>query len=381
MVGVSLPRLNPRMRMWAFDALVALGIVALTSLGIFMRVTPRPTMVIGYLMAAASLLRRREPTLVMAVVASAALMQVILWPPGTDPVPYDLAVLVAMFSTVKYAKSIVSGYLAGAVVAIGIVIEVVRHWGPNWWAIAVFYTGVCGGVWLMAYTMRTRRLYVQTLEERAALLEREREHLTRIAVADERASIARELHDVVAHSLAVMIVQADGGRYAFDADPARARQALDTVATTGREALEDMRRLVGVLRGACGQDDERRRDTLPELIERARSAGLAVSAEHDVPLTPALELTVFRLVQESLTNVIRHAGPAATVSLSLRRKDDRVELEVVDDGAGAPTAAPGSGHGLTGMRERVAVHSGRFEAGPLLPGGWRVFASLPCEAV
>src|SRR5262249_33090309 len=154
------------------------------------------------------------------------------------------AVLVAMFTTVKYSKSIFSGYLAGFVVAIGIVIEVVRHWAPNWSALALFCVGVCGGVWLMAYTMRTRRLYVRTLEERAASLEREPDALARIAVADERASIARELHDVVAHSLAVMIVQADGGRYAFDTDPARARQALDTVATTGREALEDMRRLV-----------------------------------------------------------------------------------------------------------------------------------------
>ncbi len=220
---------------------------------------------------------------------------------------------------------------------------------------------------------------MQTLEERAASLEREREHLARIAVADERASIARELHDVVAHSLAVMIVQADGGRYAFDPDPARARQALNTVADTGREALEDMRRLVGVLRGSAQDAEERRRDTLPELIQRARAAGLSVSADHDeVSLSPALELTVFRLVQESLTNVMRHAGPAATVSLTLRRKDDRVELEVVDDGVGE--AKPGAGHGLTGMRERVAVHSGQFEAGPLVTGGWRVFASLPCEA-
>lgn len=371
---------SPRVRQWAFDGLVAAGIFALTTLGIAMRVAPRPAMVLGYVMAAAILFRRRTPLLTMAVVAATALLQVILWPPGHDPLPYDLAVLVAMFSVVKYSKNIFAGYLAGAVVATGIVIEIVRHPEETWWALALFYTGVCGGVWLMAYTMRTRLLYVQTLEERAASLEREREHLARIAVADERASIARELHDVVAHSLAVMIVQADGGRYALDTSPVRAREALDTVAATGREALEDMRRLVGVLRGSGLEPDEHRRGTLPELIERARAAGLNVSADHDVALSPTLELTVFRLVQESLTNVMRHAGPTATVSLSLRRKDDRVELEVVDDGAGATPAMPGDGHGLTGMRERVAVHSGRFEAGPMLSGGWHVFASLPCEA-
>jgi signal transduction histidine kinase len=370
---------SPRVRQWAFDGLVAAGIFGLTSLGIFMRVTPRPTMVLGFLMAVAILFRRRTPVLTMAVVASAALMQVILWPPGNDPLPYDLAVLVAMFSAVKYSKSIFFGYLAGLVVSIGIVIEVVRHWAPNWWAMALFYVGVCGGVWLMAYTMRTRRLYVRTLEERAASLERERDALARIAVADERASIARELHDVVAHSLAVMIVQADGGRYAIDTDPGRARQALETVAGTGREALEDMRRLVGVLRGGDeGGPAERRIHTLKELIERARSAGLTVLwDEQDLTLSPALELTVFRLVQESITNVIRHAGPAASVSLSLRRLDDRVEIEVMDDGAGSPLPAHGDGHGLIGMRERVAVHSGRLETGPLLTGGWRVFACLP----
>jgi signal transduction histidine kinase len=370
---------TPRLRILAFDLLVAAGIAGLAALGIFMRQTPRPTMWLGLVMAAAILFRRRAPLPVMAVVASAALLQVILFTAKYDPLPYDLAVLVAMFTVVKYSRSIFAGYLAGFVVSIGIVIEVVRHLSPNWLTLALFYTGVCGGVWLMAYTMRTRRLYVQTLEERAASLERERDAMARIAVADERASIARELHDVVAHSLAVMIVQADGGRYAFDSDPARARQALDTVAGTGREALEDMRRLVGVLRGSSDPDDERRRDTLPELIERARAAGLTVSAEHDVALSPALDLTVFRLVQESLTNVLRHAGASATVSLCLRHNADRIELEVVDDGAALPSAQHRNGHGLTGMRERVAVHNGRFEAGPLLSGGWRVFASLPCE--
>src|SRR5947199_615880 len=208
-------------------------------------------------------------------------------------------------------------WLAAAVVATGIVIEVVRTKGPEWWGVAILYVAVCGGIWLVGYTVRVRRIYVAGLEERAATLERERQHLARIAVADERAAIARELHDVVAHSLAVMIVQADGGRYAFETDPAKARAALGTVADTGRAALEDMRRLVGVLRGTgtgAEPEPERRWATVEELdtlVERARSAGLVVdvSTEGDPgPLSAAVGLAVYRIVQEALTNVLRHTG-------------------------------------------------------------------------
>jgi signal transduction histidine kinase len=256
----------------------------------------------------------------------------------------------------------------------------------NWYLLALWYLGVCGGVWLMAYTVRQRHIYVAGLEERAATLEREREHLARIAVADERAAIARELHDVVAHSLAVMIVQADGGRYAFDNDPDRSRQALATVADTGRGALEDMRRLVGVLRGSAEDDadTERRPITLAELdtlVQGARSAGLQVVVDTAVadPLPPAIQLAVFRIAQEGLTNVLRHAGPSACVSVDLKQEADLLTLCVRDDG-GQRHEVPvqrGPGHGLTGMRERVAVHGGKLVAGPMLDGGWSIRAEIP----
>jgi signal transduction histidine kinase len=274
--------------------------------------------------------------------------------------------------------------------------------GPAPWGVALLYLGVCGGIWLMGYTIRTRRIYVATLEERAATLEREREHLARIAVADERAAIARELHDVVAHSLAVMIVQADGGRYAFDSDPAQAREALTTVADTGREALDDMRRLVGVLRGTgTGPEPDRQWVTVEQLdtlVERARSAGLTVVVEADgvpPPLAPAVELAVHRIVQEALTNVLRHAGRHAKVTLSMAYGPEELALSILDDGGdrlGLPgEAAPlevtarevtarraaGPGNGLVGMRERVAVHGGRFRAGPRLDGGWSVEVTIP----
>jgi signal transduction histidine kinase len=237
----------------------------------------------------------------------------------------------------------------------------------------VTYLGVSTAVWLTAYTMRNRRSYVAGLEERAATLEREREHLARIAVAEERASIARELHDVVAHSLAVMVVQADGARYALDAEPGKAREALEVIAGTGREALGDMKKLVGVLR------TERTVPELPDLVTNARGAGLRIHEDigplGDLPAT--VKLTVSRIVQEGLTNVLRHAGSGATVTLSVRRHPDRVTLSVTDDGQGSSLVPVTSGHGLIGMRERVSVLGGTLHAGPRVPRGWSVEAEIP----
>jgi signal transduction histidine kinase len=401
-----------------FDVLVAAGVAGLTGLGIFMRETPPATMPLGYVMALAVLVRRRWPLATMAVVATAALLQVILIPPNFDPQPYDLAVLVAMYSVVKYGKHMRDTYLAAAVVTIGIVLEVVRHPQQPWLLLTLWYLGVCGGVWLMGFSMRNRRIYVATLEERASTLERERDHLARIAVADERAAIARELHDVVAHSLSVMIVQADGGSYAFDNDPSQARQALKTVSETGREALEDMRRLVDVLRGTqveptlAGSPDvaEARTtvtvDRIDLLVQRARSAGLAVEVTVTgtvPPLPPTVALSVYRIVQEALTNVLRHAGGGARVHLRLGYTDDQVSVSVLDDGGAGHSARPETaplpsarpepipppvpsappsppvGHGLVGMRERVNVHGGQLEVGPS-DRGWAVQATIPFRA-
>jgi signal transduction histidine kinase len=377
-----------KLRSAGFDLLVAAGVVGLSTLGIFMRVTPRPSMVLGFVMAAALLIRRRHPLWSMAIVSLAALAQVVLFEISAqaDPLPYDLAVLIGMYSVVKYTRRLWQGFLAAFVVGIGIVIEVVRR-GDSTSALplALWYAGICGGVWLMAYTMRQRRIYVASLEDRARTLEREREHLAKIAVADERAAIARELHDVVAHSLAVMIVQADGGRYAFDQDPDKARQALNTVAATGRDALEDMRRLVGVLRSPTEEPrEDRKKITLAELatlVDGARNAGLTVELDSALPdqLPPAVELAVYRIAQEGLTNVLRHAGPGAKVGLCLKHQDDRITLSLIDDG-GTPqriATVDGQGHGIPGMRERVAVHGGTLTAGPLVDGGWSVLAEIP----
>jgi signal transduction histidine kinase len=357
-------------------------------------------MLFGAPMTVAVVFRRRFPVTVMAVVSAVAFLQVVL---GADaPAPYDVAVLIAMYSVVKYARHIWQGWLAGAVAALGVMMLLVhRRTSSSLPSEAVMYVAVCAAAWLTAYVLRTRRLYVESLEERAATAERERDHLAQLAAADERAGIARELHDVVAHSLAVMIVQADGAAYTVGADPNQAREAMRTIAGTGREALEDMRRIVGVLRGTASaeSDPERRRislDQLDALVDRACSAGLRVDLRitgQARGLAPADELTVFRIAQEALTNALRHAGQGARVDLALTFGDGVVRLEVVDDGAGqlvtvggtggtgGPPAQRSGGHGLIGMRERVAVHGGEFSAGPRLGGGWQVRAVVPVRGV
>ena len=354
-------------------------------------------------MAVAVLVRRRWPLLVMAAVSLLAFAQIFM---ARVPQPYDVAVLIAMYAVVKYGRQVWHAYLAAAVVGVGIVI-VTLHMGGTYSIYAqngFMLTAGCAAVWLIAYVLRTRRLYVTSLEERAATAERERDHLAQLAAADERAAIARELHDVVAHSLAVMIVQADGATYALDTEPEQARGALGTIASTGRDALDDMRRIVGVLRGTTTADDDgagRRRvglDQLDSLVEGARSAGLAVDLRIDGArggLTAAEELTVYRLAQEALTNALRHAGQRAAVSVALGFAPGAVTLEVIDDGAGRlvtvggdtvarqgqPVRAQPGGHGLVGMRERVAVHGGQFAAGPRLGGGWQVRAVVPIKGV
>ncbi|MGW0505917.1 sensor histidine kinase [Micromonospora sp. NPDC003241] len=380
----------------AFDVAVS-GLVALLALGSTAgSAAGWPGTVLGLGMAVALLWRRVRPVGVTVVVAVLAYVQVALdW----APLPYDVAVLIALYSMVKYADRLRDGVLAGVVAAVGVVFAAARTPSQVAWPFtAVFYGLVVGAVWLAALNVRTRRLYVLSLEERAATLEREREAQSRAAVAEERTRIARELHDVVAHGMAVMIVQADGARYVLDKDPQAAREAVRIVADTGRQALADMRRLVGVLRepsppeptagrGPAPEPAEptHRRPSvaeLPALLDRFRAAGLRV--RHTVTgdsgaLPPALELTVYRLVQEALTNTLKHAGVGATAEVDLAHRADAVVLEVLDDGRGrAPaTPAPPGGHGLVGMRERVSVYDGSLTAGPRPGGGWLLRARLP----
>jgi signal transduction histidine kinase len=234
--------------------------------------------------------------------------------------------------------------------------------------------------WFVGRAMRGRVRESEALERRAEQLERDR----LVAVAQERARIARELHDVIAHSVSVMVVQAGAAEEVLKRDPATAVEPLRSVQETGRQALVEMSRLVGLLRdesSELGLAPQPRLHELPALVEQVREAGLPVElrvegAGRAIPL--GIELTAYRVVQEALTNALKHAGEARA-SVRLRYEPAAIELEVTDDGAGATNGHVG-GHGLAGMRERVSVFGGEMSAGPRPGGGFGVRVRLPLEA-
>ncbi len=242
--------------------------------------------------------------------------------------------------------------------------------------------------WALGEFAGARRAYHAELERRLALLEVERDHQARIAVAAERARIARELHDVVAHAVSVIVVQADGAAYAVHSRPDLAERAVATISSTGREALAELRRLLGVLRSddAAGElTPLPGTRSLSELAERVRAVGLPVRLEivGDVDDLPAgVGLGIYRIVQEALTNSIKHAGPGTKSVVRVERAGEHVDLDITDDGRRGERALAvvSGGNGLIGMRERALVFGGTLEAGPGAGGGWRVRARLPLAA-
>ena len=539
-------------RSWLFDGAVTALVAALAVLE---QRLPWPIKACGLLMALMLIWRRHIPMIVLTAVYLLAPVHLLFY---SHIMMFDVAVLIAMYSVVLYRPQLRWGAVAGACAGVGVLIAafVENQRSSNFWVIVWVVGAVTVATWVTAYGVRTRQLYVKTLEERAATLERERDHLALLAVADERAAIAREVHDVVAHSLSVMIVQADAAGYTLDGPQKPAREALSAIASTGREALEDMSRVVQLLRGTPppprevppsgavpdgaapsgaehrsgppaksqpGADDlasvapgsnssgatgsallgnvalrtgasdsltpgnstslnladdivvvggspgggspgggspgggspgggspgggspgggspgggsssiqlgdnwlgggalggapigstggnsagravtrdggvprssaiggspadgdGRRRVGLAELDGLIQRSGLRVIRETvGTPggLGAALELITYRIVQESLTNALRHAGADAAVTLRLAFTPQAVRIEVSDDGGGkrrpSTAAADRPGHGLVGMRERVAMHGGELAVGPRPGGGWRVAATIP----
>lgn len=247
----------------------------------------------------------------------------------------------------------------------------------------IFITLFFSTVWLFAFGVGRKLERGREAEERAHRLELEREAEARAAVVEERARIARELHDVVGHAVSVMTVQASGVRRLLKPDQEREREALQIVEQTGREALAEMRRLVGVLRRpeeAPALAPQPSLQYLDRLVEQAREAGLPVEVQiegQQADLPAGVDLTAYRLVQEALTNAIKHAQ-ATRAEVVVRYGDGVVELVVTDDGRGSSDGTSESGgHGLVGMRERVAVYGGQLEAGPRPNGGYELRARLP----
>ena len=258
---------------------------------------------------------------------------------------------------------------------------------PQYIPDTLFIVLVLSIAWVIGDSLRTRRQYQQSVLERAERAEALRDSLAQRAVAEERTRIARDLHDVVAHSMSLMVVQAGAARRVAATDPEASMAALEAIETVGRNSLGEMRRILGVLRGEedptvlAPQPDIA---ALDALVDEFRAAGLPVTvAIGGTPrtLTPSVELTVYRIVQESLTNTLKHAGASAT-SVIIDYEDDTLRIEVEDDGTGVPTFLPteaGSQKGHIGIRERVAAFGGFFTARPKLDGGYHVSATLPLD--
>ncbi|WP_223207868.1 sensor histidine kinase [Actinopolyspora erythraea] len=303
--------------------------------------------------------------------------------------PGFLAVLIMVYTLVAYVGRRAGGGYVGAVLAVWLLSSYPTPGvTPPWALFTVQLVLLLGFCWVLGEYFGARRAYQRAVENRLRSLEFERDQQARIAVAEERNRIARELHDVLAHSVNVMVTQADGAAYAVHSAPDTAVRALRTIGDTGREALTELRGLLQVLRNEAEGDEDARRSPQPgvegvrELVERVRGLGLPVTlrVEGDLDRLPTGQgLGIYRIVQESLTNVLKHAGWNATATVLLRDEEDRVRIEVTDNGAKgalAPDTAP-NGNGVIGMRERAAVYGGTLEAGPVAEGGWRVRAELP----
>lgn len=272
---------------------------------------------------------------------------------------------------------------AGAAFALAAVLIVVFLDPEGGWTDLVGTVPTFSVAWLVGQVYRGHVRRTAELRERAERLERERDAEARAAVAEERSRIAREMHDVVAHSLSVMVVQAEAAEEMLGVDPERARTPLIAVQDTGRAALGELRRMLGVLRekdaGAAALAPQPGLGGLDELAAHVRAAGLPVSVRVEGeprPLPSGIDLSAFRIVQEGLTNALKHAGPA-NAEVLVRYGEGEVEVRVSDDGRGHDPASNGDGHGLVGMRERVSVYGGELHAGPGPKGGYRLSARLP----
>jgi signal transduction histidine kinase len=380
------------------DSVIAAFLAVFELLSLFslpQGVNPIVFWVVGAGLLGPLVVRRRSPVLSAYIVCAAGFAQ-LLTHGSIDPSHThdaiiriaDVALGISLYTLVAYVGRWHAVRYA-VLLAVGSVI-----WA--WWRIGWHDGGVIAIIvvtitfalcWVLGEFVGARRAYQNELQQRLALLETERDQQARIAVGRERARIARELHDVVAHAVSVIVVQADGAAYAVRRRPELAERAVQTISATGREALTELRRLLGVLRSEDGRDVDRTPQpgagSLSELAERVRGVGLPVTltVSGDLDDLPAgVGLGIYRIVQESLTNTLKHAGPGASADVVVTRGDERVELEITDNGAGGrQLVGVSGGNGLIGMRERAHVYGGSLAAGPGPSGGWRVRAVLPVD--
>jgi signal transduction histidine kinase len=322
--------------------------------------------------------RRRAPLIVLMVIVGLALVQL-----TNSTLNGDLALLAAFYALAAHAPT--RHVLAGVALLESVAVVVALFVG-NGLVTWTFCSSLVMATWFIGYYARTRRAYLASLVSRAERLERERDTQAQLAVSAERARIAREMHDIVAHNIAVMIALADGATYTVAGDPGQAAALMGEVSATGRSALTEMQRLLGVLRQPTGPGHAPQ-PTLADidnLLAAVRAAGLPtrLTVTGQPPaLPPSIQLALYRIIQEALTNTLKHSI-AASARVQLTYLPEGVALEVTDDGrprarpVGAAEAESSAGHGVTGMRERAAVFGGEVSAGPGPDGGWRVRTML-----
>jgi len=313
--------------------------------------------------------RRKRPLLVLAIVVASAVVSIVLGSTAIEP----FVLLIALYSVAAHTdrRMALRAGLA-ALAALLIPLLVTGSHGP---LEVVFELGFLSLGWVLG-------AYLGELRGRAARVRREHENEKARAVAEEQARIGRELHDVLAHSLSVMVVQASAAEDVFDADPSKAHEALRSIESTGREALSEIRRVLETVSpladGEPSLVPQPGLDQLDSLVGQVRRAGLRVAVRIDGPrrdLPPGVDLSAYRVVQEALTNTLKHAG-ATTATVAIGYGTDGVSVEVTDDGRG-PASSNGGGRGLVGMRERVAMFGGELSAGAGASGGFAVRARFP----
>lgn len=333
--------------------------------------------------AAALLFRRYRPVTVFVITCIATIAM------APDDGALESAMPFAVYALAVYRSSRAAWIGLGIGLLVGVTAASIGILGPatgsftEWPGTTIWHAVTLLIATLIGLNVGNGKRYVAALVDRANQLERERDQQAQLAAASERSRIAREMHDIVAHGITVMVRLAEGSAASAVSEPERASAAMEQVADTGRQALRDMRRMLGVLRGDDQHHDPQLQPQpgsaeLDELIASARTAGLPVTmtVSGGPPTDPAEQLIVYRIVQESLTNVLRHATTARSVAVSVEHGAQATVVRVVDDGADRVEPHE-PGHGLLGMRERAALYGGSVEAGPGTDGGWTVTATVP----
>ncbi|MFF5333872.1 sensor histidine kinase [Streptomyces sp. NPDC013181] len=371
---------------WVLFAVLDVSTGGWRTVALDAQVPPPLVLTMSVAFSAPLLWRRSHPLSVLAVMApfslanawTGAVLQASLL---QEIVVFNIAVRLPMRTLAR----------AGVLIAAPLAIASARF-PDDWSQLLLPHVWMFAIAALAGIVVRTRKEYTEALVDRADRLERERDQQARLAAAEERTRIAREMHDIIGHNLSVITGLADGGSYAAARSPERAAQALEAIGTTSRQALAELRRLLGVLRDAPEDADRTPQPTLDDLdalLEGVRRAGLPVrlsvrGTPPPHPLGAGRQLTVYRVVQESLTNTLKHAGPAPDLAaaVALVHLPGALEVLITDNGSPRPAAeaSAGTGQGITGMRARASLYDGTLEAGPSpVEPGWRVRLRLPLE--